>query len=147
MGDGGYLILSGTYAANKTDNIPVTYKVPFKPAGNETGNYIEVAHNHRYMVKITDADEYHLDFTLNVADWTDEGTVDNYKPDNDFSKDALALADAGNSAEVKLLADGRGDDDYRSLENTGLYHRIEQCEGGGYHRKNWIMPVVTNGWS
>ena len=85
----------------------VTYKVPFKPAGNETGNYIEVAHNHRYMVKITDADEYHLDFTLNVADWADEGTVDNYKPDNDFSKDALALADAGNSTEVKLLADGR----------------------------------------
>ncbi|WP_348723051.1 hypothetical protein [Parabacteroides goldsteinii] len=105
--DGGYLILSGTYAANKTDNIPVTYRVPFKPAGNETGNYIEVAHNHRYMVKITDADEYHLDFTLNVADWADEGTVDNYKPDNDFSKDALALADVGNSPEVKLLADGR----------------------------------------
>ncbi|WP_301043314.1 hypothetical protein, partial [Parabacteroides goldsteinii] len=107
VGDGGYLILSGTYAANKTDNIPVTYRVPFKPAGNETGNYIEVAHNHRYMVKITDADEYHLDFTLNVADWADEGTVDNYKPDNDFSKDALALADVGNSPEVKLLADGR----------------------------------------
>ena len=107
VGDDGYLILSGTYAANKTDNIPVSYRVPFKPAGNETGNYIEVAHNHRYMVKITDADEYHLDFTLNVADWADEGTVDNYKPDNDFSKDALALADAGNSPEVKLLADGR----------------------------------------
>ena len=102
MGDGGYLILSGTYAANKTDNIPVTYRVPFKPAGNETGNYIEVAHNHRYMVKITDADEYHLDFTLNVADWADEGTVDNYKPDNDFSKDALALADALESLDVPV---------------------------------------------
>lgn len=104
--DGGYLILTGTYAANKTDNIPVTYKVPFKPAGDATGNYIEVAYNHRYTVNITKADEYHLDFTIDVADWTDEGDIDNYKPENDFTKDALALAGTGNSADVKLLADG-----------------------------------------
>ena len=104
--DGGYLILSGTYAANQTENIPVTYKVPFKPAGNETGNYIEVAYNHRYTVSITAADEYHLDFTLNVADWTDEGNVDDYKPENDFTKDAVALAETGNTADVKLLIDG-----------------------------------------
>lgn len=104
--DGGYLILSGTYAANQTENIPVTYKVPFKPAGNETGNYIEVAYNHRYTVSITAADEYHLDFTLNVADWTDEGNVDDYKPENDFTKDAVALAKTGNTTDVKLLTDG-----------------------------------------
>ncbi|WP_304252343.1 fimbrial protein [Parabacteroides gordonii] len=104
--DGGYLILSGTYAANQTENIPVTYKVPFKPAGNETGNYIEVAYNHRYTVSITAADEYHLDFTLNVADWTDEGNVDDYKPENDFTKDAVALAETGNTPDVKLLTDG-----------------------------------------
>lgn len=104
--DGGYLILSGTYAANQTENIPVTYKVSFKPAGNETGNYIEVAYNHRYTVSITAADEYHLDFTLNVADWTDEGNVDDYKPENDFTKDAVALAETGNTPDVKLLTDG-----------------------------------------
>ena len=104
--EGGYLILSGTYAVNLTENIPVTYKVPFKPSGDETGNYIEVAYNHRYTVSITSADPYHLDFTLNVADWTDEGKVDDYKPENDFTKDALALAGAGNTADVKLLADG-----------------------------------------
>lgn len=104
--DGGYLILSGTYAVNLTENIPVTYKVPFKPSGDETGNYIEVAYNHRYTVSITSADPYHLDFTLNVGDWTDEGKVDDYKPENDFTKDALALAGAGNTADVKLLADG-----------------------------------------
>lgn len=61
MGDGGYLVLSGTYAANQTENVPVTYKVPFKPEGD--GNYIEVSQNHRYTVNITKADEYHLDFT------------------------------------------------------------------------------------
>ena len=104
--DGGYLILSGTYAANKTEEIPVTYKVPFKPAADATGNYIEVAYNHRYTVNITEADEYHLDFTLKVSDWTDEGDIDDYKPENDFTKDALALSGAGNTADVKLLSDG-----------------------------------------
>ena len=104
--DGGYLILSGTYAANKTEEIPVTYKVPFKPVADATGNYIEVACNHRYTVNITEADEYHLDFTLKVSDWTDEGDIDDYKPENDFTKDALALSGTGNTADVKLLSDG-----------------------------------------
>lgn len=89
--DGGYLILSGTYAANQTENIPVTYKVPFKPAGNETGNYIEVAYNHRYTVSITAADEYHLDFTIDVADWTDEGSIDDYEPGGETDKDGMKI--------------------------------------------------------
>lgn len=87
--DAGYLILSGTYAANATENIPVTYKVPFKPAGE--GNYIEVAHNHRYTVAITAADEYHLDFTITVADWTDEGSIDEYQPGGDADANGVAV--------------------------------------------------------
>lgn len=106
VGDDGYLILSGTYAANKTENIKVSYKVPFKPAGDETGNYIEVAHNHRYTVSITSADPYHLDFTLQVDDWTDEGNVDNYKPENDFTREAFTF-DAANSTNALLLSDGK----------------------------------------
>ena len=117
--DGGYLILTGTYAANKTEEIPVTYKVPFKPAGNASGNYIEVAYNHRYTVNITKADEYHLDFTIDVADWTDEGDIDDYKPENDFTKDALALVGAGSSADVKLLADGNIVMDATSSSTSG----------------------------
>ncbi len=89
--DGGYLILSGTYAANKTDNVPVTYKIPFKPSGSETGNYIEVSQNHRYTVEITKADEYHLDFTLDVADWTDDGSIDDYEPGGDTDKDGMKV--------------------------------------------------------
>lgn len=87
--DAGYLILSGTYAANATENIPVTYQVPFKPAGN--GNYIEVAHNHRYTVAITAADEYHLDFTISVADWTDEGNIDEYQPGGDADANGVKV--------------------------------------------------------
>lgn len=93
--DGGYLILSGTYAANKTDNVPVTYKIPFKPSGSETGNYIEVSQNHRYTVEITNADEYHLDFTLDVADWTDDGSIDDYEPGGDTDKDGMKVQITG----------------------------------------------------
>ena len=89
--DGGYLILSGTYAANQTENIPVTYKIPFKPAANETGNYIEVSQNHRYTVEITKADEYKLDFTIDVADWTDESNIDDYEPGGDTDKDGFTI--------------------------------------------------------
>lgn len=92
--DGGYLILSGTYAANQTDNVPVTYKIPFKPAANETGNYIEVSQNHRYTVEITKADEYHLDFILDVADWTDDGSIDDYEPGGDTDKEGLIVETA-----------------------------------------------------
>ena len=80
--------------------------MPFKPAGDETGNYIEVAHNHRYTVSITSADPYHLDFTLQVDDWTDEGNVDNYKPENDFTREAFTF-DAANSTNALLLSDGK----------------------------------------
>lgn len=65
-----------------------------------------MAYNHRYKVKITDADPYHLDFTLDVDDWTDEGNVDNYKPENNLSFDDLSLSAAGNT-NVQLLDDHR----------------------------------------
>lgn len=106
--DGGYLILSGTYAVNQTENIAVTYKVPFKPAGD--GNYIEVTHNHRYTVNITAADEYHLDFTLDVADWTDEGTIDEYKPGGETDKDGMTITINGK--------DGTYDPDTRTVTMT-----------------------------
>ena len=105
MGDGGNLILSGTYAANLTDPVPVTYKVFFKPESD--GNYIEVSQNHRYTVNITKADEYHLDFTINVEDWTDEGNIDDYEPGGDVDADGLTFANTGT-----------GDADYDAVTRT-----------------------------
>ena len=42
----------------------------------------EINNNHRYTIGITEADDYHLDFTLTVADWTDDGNIDEYKPED-----------------------------------------------------------------
>lgn len=89
--DQGYLILKGKYAVNKTEVQDVTYRVPFQQTvnGENVGTYIEVAHNHRYTIAITKADTYHLDFTLDVADWDDQENINDYDPDknNDFDKE------------------------------------------------------------
>lgn len=80
--DKGFLILKGTYLINKTETKDVTYQIPFKQA-NADGGYTELAinSNHRYTIGITKADEYHLDFTLDVDDWTDNGDIDEYNPE------------------------------------------------------------------
>ena len=79
--DKGYIILTGTYKMNNTDpEKTVSYQIPFEQEVNGSGSYIEVAPNHRYTIAITKADDYHLDFNLTVADWTDEGNVDGFEP-------------------------------------------------------------------
>lgn len=102
--DQGYLVLKGKYAANKTENVDVSYQVPFQQITNGIGSYIEVAYNHRYTISITKADTYHLDFTLEVADWEDGESVDDYEPDNSFDKTAKVVlsteADANEGAYV-----------------------------------------------
>ncbi|MCM0714884.1 hypothetical protein NBH14_19545, partial [Parabacteroides sp. TA-V-105] len=53
--------------------------------------YIEVSQNHRYTVNITKADEYHLDFTINVEDWTDEGNIDDYEPGGEADENGVTV--------------------------------------------------------
>lgn len=82
--DNGFIILKGTYQTNKTDQQEVSYQIPFTQTdtdGNTT--ILEINNNHRYTIAITEADDYHLDFTLTVADWTDSGDIDDYEPGKD----------------------------------------------------------------
>lgn len=102
--DEGYLVLKGKYAANKTENLDVSYKVPFK---HGVGSYIEVSHNHRYTIAITKADTYHLDFELKVDEWNDEGEVDKYDPNknNELDANPVTLITAG-TANAEVLDNG-----------------------------------------
>lgn len=82
--DKGFLILKGMYKINEPESKEVSYRIPFTQQaadGNQT--FLEIANNHRYTIAITAADEYHLDWTLYVADWTDDGSIDDFKPDQD----------------------------------------------------------------
>lgn len=107
LADDAYLVLKGKYAANKTENLDVTYKVPFKQEVNGVGSYIEVSHNHRYTIAITKADTYHLDFELKVDEWSDEGDMDKYDPnkDNELNADPVELITAGTTG-AEVQADG-----------------------------------------
>ncbi len=92
--DEAYLILKGTYQVNKTESKEVTYQVPFRTSSaSGDGSYLEINNNHRYTLAITAADAYHLDFTLNVADWADNGTIDDYTPGNDTGKMEVTVPD------------------------------------------------------
>ena len=64
--DGGYLILKGTYAVNQSESQEVSYQIPFKPANDAEGHFLEITHNHRYTIAITKADAFRLDFTMTV---------------------------------------------------------------------------------
>lgn len=82
-GDGGYLILKGTYALNQTDTPKeVSYTVPFERITDGNGTRIEINHNHRYTIQITQADPFKLEVNILVADWDDGSGVDDYEPDN-----------------------------------------------------------------
>ena len=79
--DQAYLILKGTYQVNKTESKEVTYQVPFRTSSaSGDGAYLEINNNHRYTLAITQADDYQLDFNLSVADWADDGSIDEYNP-------------------------------------------------------------------
>ncbi len=85
IADKGYLIIKGKYALNQTD-IPqeVSYMVEFEQSVAGTGGYIEVKPNHRYTVRITDADPFKLDVNITVSDWTDGGDFE-YQPENELA--------------------------------------------------------------
>lgn len=94
--DGDYLILKGLYQVNQTEQKEVTYQVPFRgsnAAGN-AGTYLDINNNHRYTLAITRADDYHLDFTLNVTDWMDDGSIDDYHPENKPGELTVKIPDA-----------------------------------------------------
>ena len=113
--DKGYLILKGTYQVNLTETKDVTYQIPFEQPTADGGSVaLEINNNHRYTIGITKADEYHLDFTLDVAEWDEGGEIDGLDPtagsgDFTFDPDGIANAattfDETNKTVTMLLAD------------------------------------------
>ncbi|WP_459188980.1 FISUMP domain-containing protein [Parabacteroides sp. APC149_11_2_Y6] len=113
--DKGYLILKGTYQVNLTETKDVTYRIPFEQPTADGGSVaLEINNNHRYTIGITKADEYHLDFTLDVAEWDEGGEIDGLDPtagSGDFAFDPDGIANAAttfdetNKTVTMLLAD------------------------------------------
>ena len=85
--DEGYLIIKGKYALNMTDTPKdVSYPVAFEQQTAGTGGFIDVKHNHRYTLRITDADAFKLDVNITVSEWGD-GEELPYGPENELKVD------------------------------------------------------------
>ncbi len=90
--DEGYLILNGTYQVNLTEKKEVTYQIPFKQQTADGGSVeLEINPNHRYTIGITKADEYSLDFSLDVNEWDEGGYLDEYDPSGNSNTLALSV--------------------------------------------------------
>ena len=81
--DAGFLILKGLYAVNLTDEKKeVSYRIPFERVTDGNGTRIEINHNHRYTVQITEADPFELTANIRLVDWETGDYIDDYEPDN-----------------------------------------------------------------
>lgn len=81
--DAGFLILKGLYAVNLTDEKKeVSYRIPFERVTDGNGTRIEINHNHRYTVQITEADPFELTANIRLVDWETGDYIDDYIPDN-----------------------------------------------------------------
>ena len=90
--DDGFLILKGLYAVNLTDEKKeVSYRIPFERVSDGNGTRIEINHNHRYTVQITEADPFELTANIRLVDWETGDYIDDYEPDNGL--DVITVSD------------------------------------------------------
>ena len=90
--DEGFLILKGLYAVNMTDKKEeVSYRIPFERVTDGDGTRIEINHNHRYTVQITEADPFELKANIRLVDWETGDDIEDYVPDNGL--ETITVAD------------------------------------------------------
>lgn len=60
------------------ESIPVSYKIPFSSIKNQEGINVAIQPNHRYTVQVNEADAYEVKLSIQVADWDEGGSLDEY---------------------------------------------------------------------
>lgn len=76
--------------ANEGNVVQDTFK---QTTSNGNGAYLEILPNSRYTVSITETDEYNLQTNIQVADWIDDGSIDEYKPAENKGEITITLPD------------------------------------------------------
>lgn len=147
--DEGYLILKGKYALNMTDQPKdVSYPIAFEQKTEGTGGFIEVKHNHRYTVRITDADPFELKVNITVSEWGDGEKID-YNPANELTVDK-AEATAGSATvldvnQKKAVLDLTETDDAGGFTVTASSNAEIQATVvyPGFSNCNWLKTEVA----
>jgi len=155
--DKGYLIIKGKYALNMTDTPKdVSYPVAFEQQTAGTGGFIDVKHNHRYTLRITDADPFKLNVNITVSEWGDGEDLP-YGPENELKVDkaeakgatilnvddkkaTLSLTETGDAGGFIVTASSNAE-----IQATVVYPGFSNC--------NWLktevapVPPTTRGFS
>ncbi len=155
--DEGFLMLKGHYKVNETESKEVSYRIPFRQKGVDgQETYLDINNNHRYTIGITKADELRLEFTLNVADWADDGNIDDYEPDNKPGEITVSIPTAFQDRSTAILDPDRNVytvsmslDDGSSFDMTvgssspGI--KIVYAGGPSAQKNNWLVckPKTT----
>ena len=92
--DKAFIILNGKYKVNETEMKKVSYQIPFtQQTADGNATWFDIANNHRYTINITQANAYHLDANILVADWADDGTIE-YTPENKPGEIVVTIPEA-----------------------------------------------------
>lgn len=151
--DEGFLILKGLYAVNLTDEKKeVSYRIPFERVSDGNGTRIEINHNHRYTVQITEADPFELTANIRLVDWETGDYIDDYEPDNGL--EAITVADLlpvdettyePNTNIVTLLLKAGSSFTVTTGSNAGVDAKLTYY--GGTAETEWLkweeIPVTT----
>ncbi len=151
--DAGFLILKGLYAVNMTDEKKeVSYRIPFERVTDGNGTRIEINHNHRYTVQITEADPFELKANIRLVDWETGDDIEDYVPDNGL--ETITVADLlpvdettyePNTNIVTLLLKAGSSFTVTTGSNAGVDAKLTYY--GGTAETEWLkweeIPVTT----
>lgn len=151
IADQGHLLLKGFFMTNKTDSIAVTYTIPFRTKAGDNSTNLEIVHNHRYIVNIIDADPYQIKCSMNIADWEDDGKIDDYEPDNTPGEMKIDIPDAFPAnkyvADSSLVYMTRGSGSYFNVTvGTNSEMKVTKSYEDGSTDKDWLKienPTIT----
>ena len=149
--DGGAILLKGRYKVNETETKEVAYQIPFRQKGVDgQETYLDINNNHRYTIGITKADELRLEFTLNVADWADDGNIDDYEPDNkpggitvsiptDFQERSKATLDPDRNVYTVSMSLDAGSTFDMTVGSSSPGIKIVYAGGPSAQKNDWLV--------
>lgn len=154
------LQLDGVYTTVNGEKINVTYKVPFENIVDGNGTKVTINPNHRYTVKVNEVSAYEVKLSIEVTDWEEGGSLDDYQPDNSIHISAPTSIASNNQFSSDYIWAGvdqssLGNEFIYNLESNSeltyelVYYNAQVSEGKGWLKITEATPQISVGaeWS
>lgn len=158
--DDAQLLLNGVYTTVNGEKINVSYKVPFSNIVDGNGTKVTINPNHRYTVKVNEANAYEVKLSIQVTDWEEGGSLDDYLPDNTIHIDAPTSINTNNQFSSDYVWVGvdqstLGSEFVYNLESNSeltyelVYYNAEVGDGKGWLKVTEATPTIDKAaqWS